>query len=96
MRKHTCAAWIPALSEECGEVARFYTCGPRCDPHSPAALAGRPVATPDPQQTAQAFRGRSRQRPDPLKNLPDDCDHGESRGPRFCALCRRHARNGNP
>lgn len=32
----------------------------------------------------------------PSCNQPIDCDHGEPRGPRYCALCRRANPNIQP
>lgn len=91
-KKWRCAAWNPTLGVACGEDASLYTCGPRCGPHSPAAVSGRTVPVPAPEWTAKAFRERSRHMPSPLDNLPDHCPHDEPKGPRYCALCRRKAR----
>lgn len=87
-----CAAWNPTLGVECGQDALLYVCGPRCGPHSPAAVSGRTVPVPAPEWTAKAFRERAGHRTDPLDNLPDQCPHDEPKGPRYCALCRRKAR----
>ena len=91
-RKHTCGHWYVDTSTTCGQDARLYPSGTYCDPHSPAAMSGRPIPIPDPQWTAKAFRERNRHRRDPLDNLPDTCPHEEPKGPRYCALCRRKAR----
>ena len=73
----------------CGEAARLYSCGWRCDRHSPWALAGkRSLPKPDPERTAQGLRERKSRIP----GLPDVCGHGEDRGPVYCALCRIEAR----
>lgn len=87
-----CASWDTPARAECGQDARLYPCGPRCDAHSPAAVSGRPVPVPAPEWTAKAFRERAGHRRDPLDNLPDQCPHAEPKGPRYCALCRRKAR----
>ena len=87
-----CAAWNPTLGVACGQEASLYVCGPRCGPHSPAAVSGRTVPVPAPEWTAKAFRERAGHRTDPLDNLPDQCPHDEPKGPRYCALCRRKAR----
>lgn len=91
-RKHVCGHWFPETRTYCGQDAALYPSGAYCKPHSPATMSGRVIPTPDPQWTAQAFRARARRTPDPLDNLPDTCPHDEPRGPRYCALCRRHAR----
>lgn len=43
-------------SPGCEHPARLYPCGLRCDPHSPAAVAGHTVPVPDPARTAAALR----------------------------------------
>lgn len=66
----------------CDEPGRLYPFGWRCADHGPP-----PPPTPNPEWTAAAFKAR-RGKPD---NLPEECLHGEPRGPRYCPLCRRQA-----
>lgn len=44
----TCRQWLPADDAYCGQPARPYPCGARCERHSPAAQAGNdePPSTP--------------------------------------------------
>lgn len=49
---------------DCGQPGRLYLCGPRCDDHSPAALAGRAVPVPDPRHTIDGLRTRQLPMPD--------------------------------
>ena len=44
----------------CGALTeRRYLPGHRCPRHTPAAIAGRPEDTPDPDQTVEALRSRT-------------------------------------
>jgi len=43
---------------------RRYLPGWRCPRHTPAAIAGRPEATPDPACTAEGMRGNRLRSPD--------------------------------
>lgn len=85
--KMACAAAVG--DHQCGQPAAPYTCGPRCDTHAPWRYStGHPPPVPDPEQTAAAFLARSRGEP-----LPGaECPHEEPRGARYCALCRRIAK----
>lgn len=91
MKQYTCAAWTPT-GIACGEPARFYPCGPRCDPHSPWAIHGRTLPKPDPQWTAQGFLQHKPAMPGQV--WPEECDHGEPKGPRYCGLCRKMMKEG--
>lgn len=90
-----CCFWYAETKTECGRPARGYVCGPRCDKHSPATLAGRTVPVPDPQWTAEAFRRRAKDlRLTGGLTLPEVCPHDEPKGPRYCALCKAEAKEG--
>lgn len=54
----TALACIYADRDGCGP-ARPYICGPRCDTHSPAAVAGRTVPVPDPALTMEGLRAQA-------------------------------------
>lgn len=52
----TCELWTGgAYCGAAGDV-RAYVPGPRCPDHTPAALAGRPDHTPDPERTLDGLR----------------------------------------
>lgn len=86
--RNTCAAWTD--HGDCGQSALPYICGPRCDAHAPWRYGtGHPPPVPDPEQTAAAFAARARGEPMPWA----ECPHEEPRGARYCALCRRAAKD---
>lgn len=95
-RTYTCASMNPATGGICGQEARPYICGPRCDPHSPWAMAGHTIPVPKPEWTAEGFRRRAEASRGAIPdNLPETCSHGEPKGPRYCALCKAQARKGD-
>lgn len=52
---NSCGHWING--GYCGAPAeKSYVVGPRCPPHTPAALAGRPETVPDPALTLDGLR----------------------------------------
>lgn len=54
----SCDHW--AQGAYCGVPdTRRYVSGNRCDPHAPAALAGRTVPIPDPDATLEALRAKA-------------------------------------
>lgn len=80
-----CGHWTDGAACGTTDDVDRYLVGPRCRAHSPAALAGRVVPTPDPAATVEGLRHRTDL---PVTSVPyggarTDPPSSKDRGARF-------------